>query len=35
MAASDFASAAKHIRKYGAPLAAEATPLPMHFKRRG
>ena len=35
MAASDFAAAAKHMKKYGAPVAAEATPLPMHFKRRG
>ncbi len=35
MAASDFATAAKHLKKYGAPAAAEATPLPMHFKRSG
>ncbi len=35
MAASDLATAAKHMKKYGAPVAAEATPLPMHFKRRG
>jgi hypothetical protein len=35
MAASDFAAAASHMKKYGAPVAAEATPLPMHFKRRG
>jgi hypothetical protein len=35
MAASDLATAAKHIKKYGAPMVAEATPLPMHFRRRG
>jgi hypothetical protein len=35
LAASDLASAAKHMKKYAAPMAAEATPLPMHFKRRG
>ncbi len=35
MAVSDFGTAAKHIRKYGASMAAEATPLPIHFKRRG
>jgi hypothetical protein len=35
MAASDLATAAKHIKKYGAPMIAEATPLPMHFRRRG
>ena len=35
MAAGDYMSVAKHIKKYGAPIAAEETPLPMHFKRRG
>ena len=35
MAASDLAKAAKHIKNYAAPMVAEATPLPMHFKRRG
>ena len=35
MVAGDYMSVAKHIKKYGAPVAAEETPLPMHFKRRG